>query len=305
MTLSLCEGGTMDNILTIEDFQKRFPSEEACFEYFVHLRWPEGFHCPVCNHDAYYFLYDKQLFQCKSCGRQTSVTAGTVFHRLRHPLSTLLWAIYLVATNKKGISGSELQRKLGISSYKTAWLLLQKIREAMSPKGILKLKTEVEVDETYVGGHRAGKRGRGAAGKTLVAVAVESNGKTMGRIRLNTIPSASQEDLVGFIGDQIAPGAVIRTDGLPSYGNIEGYRHESRKKSKENPDVLPRLHVVVANLKMWLRGTHNRFPDKHLQRYLNEFAFRFNRRWDVSSIFSILLFRCLTTHTVTYADLTA
>lgn len=293
----------MEPILTIEDFRKQFPSEEACFEYFVHLRWPDGFRCPVCNHDAHYFLHDKHLFQCKSCGRQTSVTAGTVFHRLRHPLSTLLWAIYLVATNKKGISGMELQRKLGISSYKTAWLLLHKIREAMSPKGFLKLKTEVEVDETYVGGHRSGKRGRGAEGKTLVAVAVESNGKTMGRIRLNTIPSTSHDDLVGFIGGQIAPGSVIRTDGLPSYGNITGYRHVPGKKSKDNPDGLSRLHVVVANLKMWLRGTHNRFPAKHLQRYLDEFAFRFNRRWDVSCIFPTLVFRCLTTHTITYADL--
>lgn len=294
----------MDGILTIEDFQKRFPSEEACFEYLVHLRWPDGFRCPVCGHDAYYFLNDEQLFQCKSCGRQTSVTAGTVFHRLRHPLSTLLWAIYLVATNKKGISGSELQRKLGIRSYKTAWLLLHKIREAMSPKGFLKLKTEVEVDETYVGGRRPGKRGRGAEGKTLVAVAVETNGKTIGRIRLNTISAATNEELVGFIGSQIAQGALVRTDGLSSYGTIDGYHHETSKKSKENPDVLLRLHLVVANLKMWLRGTHNRFPSKHLQRYLNEFAFRFNRRWDVSSIFSILIFRCLTTHTITYADLT-
>ena len=294
----------MDDILTIDDFVKRFPSEEACFEYFVHLRWPNGFRCPVCNHDAYYFLNDKQLFQCKSCGRQTSVTAGTVFHGLQHSYLKLLWAVYLVATTKKGISGSELQRKLGISSYKTAWLLLHKIREAMSPKGIIKLKTEVEVDETYVGGHRKGKRGRGAEGKTLVAIAVETNGKAMGRARLQTISSASQEDLLEFIGDQVAPGSLIHTDGLASYGNITEYRHEPHKKSKENPDVLPRLHIVVANLKMWLRGTYNRLPSKHLQRYLNEFTFRFNRRWSISSIFSVLLFRCLSTHTVTYADLT-
>jgi len=292
----------MDNILTIEDFQKQFPSEEACFEYFVHLHWPEGFRCPVCNHDAYYFLNDKRLFQCKSCGRQTSVTAGTVFHRLHHLYSTLLWAIFLVATSKKGISGSELQRKLGLGSYKTAWLLLHKIRQAMSPKGILKLKAEVEVDETYVGGHREGKRGRGAEGKTLVAVAVETNGKTMGRARLQIIPSASQEDVLEFIGNQVAPGTLIHTDGLASYGNITGYRHEPRKKTKENKDVLPRLHVVVANLKMWLRGTYNRLPSKHLQRYLDEFTFRFNRRWNVSSIFSVLLIRCLSTHTITYAD---
>jgi transposase-like protein len=293
----------MDTLLTLQEFVGKFSSEEACFEFFVQLRWPDGFRCPVCGHEKYYFLNNKRLFQCKSCGRQTSVTAGTVFHRLRKPFSTLLWAVYLVGTTKKGISGLELQRKLGISTYKSAWLLIHKIREAMSPKGILKLTKVVEVDETLVGGHHEGKRGRGAEGKTLVAVAVETNGKKMGRSRLNVVPSASKEDLVGFICDHVEKGAVVHTDGLASYSDMDGYRHETHKKSKENKHVLPRLHVVVANLKMFLRGTYNQLPDKHLQRYLNEFTFRFNRRMKISSIFSILLSRCLSTHTITYADL--
>lgn len=295
----------MDTILTLQEFVGKFSSEDACFEFFVKLRWPEGFRCPVCGHEKYYFLNDKRLFQCKSCGRQTSVTAGTVFHRLRKPLSTLLWAVYLVGTTKKGISGLELQRKLGLSSYKSAWLLIHKIREAMSPIGILKLVKEVEVDETYVGGHHEGKRGRGADGKTLVAVAVEKNGKKMGRSRLKVVSSASKEDLVGFIEDHVEKETIVHTDGLASYGNMDGYRHEPHKKSKENKHVLPRLHVVVANLKMWLRGTYNRLPIKHLQRYLDEFTFRFNRRMKTSSIFCILLSRCLSTPTITYADLTA
>ena len=294
----------MDAILTLHDFQHRFSSEEACFEFFVHLRWPDGFRCPVCGNDTFYMLSDRRRFQCKTCRRQTSVTAGTVFHGLRHPFSVLLWAVYLVSTTKKGLSASELQRKLGLPYYESAWLLLQKIRQAMSPHGHLKLRGEIEVDETYVGGAREGKRGRGAEGKTLVAVAVETDGKTMGRARLRTVTSLSRVDLHGFIGSQVQPGALIHTDGLHSYGSLEGYRHAPRKKSKENQNVLPRVHVVVANLKMWLRGTYNCLPSKHLQRYLNEFTFRFNRRWNLASICAILLYRCLTTHTITFAELT-
>lgn len=158
----------------------------------------------------------------------------------------------------------------------------------------IKLSGEVEVDETYVGGSREGKRGRGAEDKTLVAVAVETNGKTMGRARFQTISSTSREDLHGFIYVHVVSGALVHTDGLASYDSLKEYRHAPRKKSKENPDVLPRVHIVVANLKMWLRGTYNRLPTKHLQRYMDEFTFRFNRRWNLSSIFSILFCRCLT-----------
>jgi transposase-like protein len=294
----------MYTILTLKDFQQQFPTEDACFEFFSSLRWPHGFRCPACGKEQYYFLPRKRRFQCKACGRQTSVTAGTVFHRLRHPFSVLVWALYLVATTKKGISAMELQRKLGIRCYESAWLLLQKIRQAMSPHGHFKLTGEVEVDETFVGGSREGKRGRGAEGKTLVAIAVETDGKTMGRARLNRIESSTREELHGFIQSQVAPGALVHTDGLNSYGKLNAYQHKPRKKSKENPDVLPRVHIVVANLKMWLRGTYNRLPSKHLQRYMDEFTFRFNRRWKLSAIFSILAYRCLTTPTITFADLT-
>jgi len=293
----------MEPILTLYEFQKRFSSEEACFEYLKNLHWPNGFRCPVCGESEHYFLSGNRLFQCKNCKHQTSITAGTVFHKLHHPLSVLVWAVYLVSTTKKGLSAMELQRKLGIHSYKSAWLLLQKIRQAMSPVGRLKLTAEVEVDETYIGGSREGKRGRGAENKIPVAVAVETDGKTMGRARLNTISSPSREDLHAFIHACIEPGALIHTDGLPSYGCLDGYHHEPRKKTKANDDVLPKVHIVVANLKMWLRGTYNRLPSKHLQRYLNEYTFRFNRRWNLATIFSTLLWRCLSTHTITFADL--
>lgn len=294
----------MDAILTLYDFQQQFPTEDACFEFFVRLRWPNGFRCPVCGNATYYFLPKHRRFQCKACKRQTSVTAGTVFHRLRHPYSVLVWALFLASTTKKGISALELQRKLGIRWYESAWLLLQKIRQAMTPHGHFKLSDEVEVDETFVGGSREGKRGRGAEGKTLVAIAVETKGKNIGRARLQRIESASRDELHGFIQAQVASGTLVHTDGFNSYGNLTGYQHAPRKMSKENPDVLPRVHIIVANLKMWLRGTYNRLPSKHLQRYLDEFTFRFNRRGKLSSIFSILTYRCLTTSTITFAELT-
>ena len=293
----------MDTILTLYEFQKHFSSEEACFEYLKHIRWPDGFRCPVCGEAEHYFLGESRLFQCKNCKHQTSITAGTVFHKLRHPLSVLVWAVYLVSTTKKGLSAMELQRKLGLRTYKSAWLLLQKIRQAMSPVGRLQLTTEVEVDETYIGGSREGKRGRGAENKTPVAVAVETNGETMGRARLQTVYSTSRDDLHAFIRTCVAPGTLLHTDGLTSYGSLDGYLHKPLKKSKANDDVLPKVHIVVANLKMWLRGTYNRLPSKHLQRYLNEYTFRFNRRWNLSTIFSILLWRCLSIHTITFADL--
>ena len=163
----------MGQILTLFDYQKQFSTEEDCFNYLVRLRWPNGFVCPRCHGTKYYMIYKHKRFQCTQCRHQTSVTAGTVFHRLRQPLQILFMAVYLISTSKKGLSAMELRRKLGIKSYKTAWLLMHKIRAAMASSGKFFLTSIVEVDETYIGGHRKGPRGRGAEDKRLVAIAVE------------------------------------------------------------------------------------------------------------------------------------
>jgi len=170
----------MEKVLSLYDFLKCFPSEEDCFNYLVQKRWPDGFRCPACGNTSAYFIERHRRFQCTLCRHQTSVTAGTVFHRLRHPLLTLFWAVYLIATSKKGMSAMELKRKLGIKSYQTAWLLLHKIRSAMASSQMFPLTGDAEADETYVGGRRPGRRGRGAEGKIPVAAVVETNGKTMG-----------------------------------------------------------------------------------------------------------------------------
>ena len=296
----------MEPVLSLYDFLKQFPSEEECFQYLVNKRWPDGFRCPRCGNDAAYFIEKNSRFQCTSCRRQTSVTAGTVFHRLRHPLLTLFWAVYLIATSKKGISAMELKRKLGIKSYQTAWLLLHKIRSAMASSQMVPLTGDAEADETFIGGRRPGKRGRGAEGKSTVAAVVETDGKTMGRAYLETIDTATTENLTSFLSRNLSPGVKVTTDGFLAYGFLAAnFQHVPRVKSKSSDeDTLPKVHILIANLKMWLRGTYNCLPSKHLQHYLDEFIFRFNRRWKLESIFDKLLVRCIASPSFTYADLT-
>lgn len=297
----------MCQILSFFEYQEQFSDEEDCFKYLFQLRWPNGFVCPKCGGSEYYMIYKHKRFQCKQCRHQTSVTAGTVFHRSHQPLRILFMAVYLIATSKKGLSAMELRRKLGINGYKTAWLLMQKIRTAMASSGKFLLTRMVEVDETYIGGHREGPRGRGAKDKTLVAIAVETNGSTMGRAYLKTINSLTMTELEQFVKDHVARATKVSTDGHKSYGSLNNdYVHIPVKNSKacSKSDVLPKVHIVVANLKMWLRGTYNCLPAKHLQRYLDEFVFRFNRRWNLENIFDKLLVRCINTNTITYAELT-
>jgi transposase-like protein len=295
----------MEKVLSLYDFLNRFPSEEDCFHYLVQKRWPEGFRCPVCGNSSAYFIEKHRRFQCTACRRQTSVTAGTVFHRLRQPLLTLFWAVYLIATSKKGMSAMELQRKLAIKSYQTAWLLFHKIRSAMASSQMFPLTGDVEADETYIGGRRPGKRGRGAEDKIPVAAVVETNGKTMGRAYLETLERVTADNLTSFLSRNLSPGVKVTTDGFLAYGFLSSYfRHVPHTSQSNDDDVLPKVHILIANLKMWLRGTYNCLPSKHLQRYLDEFIFRFNRRWKLDNIFDKLLLRCISTPSFTYADLT-
>jgi len=299
----------MEKILSLLEFQKKFLNEEACFEYLVKMRWPEGFICPECGHTEYYFITKRKLFQCQKCRFQTSVTSGTIFHKLRQPLLKLFWAVYLVSTSKKGFSALELQRKLEIKAYNTAWLLLHKIREAMFSSGDFPLKTMVEADETYVGGSKKGKAGRGAKGKSLVAAAVEVDPETeaMGRAYLQNIQTHNMKELGSFINHRVAVGTKVKTDGLPSYNFLSSdYEHVKTiaKDMKDKGELLPKVHIVISNFKTWMRGTFNRYPDKHIQRYIEEYIFRFNRRWNLDNIFDKLLNRCVLRTTITYAELT-
>jgi len=278
---------------TLPEFQRQFSEESACRAYLAASRWPEGYRCRQCGHPEAFDLPRRHLMQCKQCGLQTSVTAGTVLHRTRTPLTDWFWAAYLVATHTPGISALQLQRQLGMKRYETAWTMLHKLRRAMVAPHREALRGTVEVDETYIGGPKPGKRGRGASGKSLVVGAVEDRGEAAGRIRLQLIPNFTGKTLAAFIEANVEHGATIKTDGLEGYEALAKghYRHVPRIQGAGEMSTkwLPHIHRVFSNLKTWLAGTHHGVDPKHLQAYLGEFVFRYNRRRTPMAAFQTLL----------------
>jgi transposase-like protein len=278
---------------SLKQFQAQFRDDEACRTYLAACRWPDGFRCGRCGHPEPFQLAARGLWQCKACGRQTSVTAGTVLHRTRLPLTVWFWAAYLMSTHPPGLSAVQLQRQLGLS-YETAWALLHKLRRAMVNPEREPLKDKVEVDETYLGGHEAGlKGGRQLWDKALIVGGVEVRGRAAGRVRLHVVGDASARSLTGFVKRTVAPGALILTDAWQGYASLPalGYRHRPRTQGPREraSKLLPHIHRVFGNLKTWLGGTHHGVGHDHLQVYLDEFAFRFNRRRTPMAAFQTLL----------------
>ena len=266
------------------EFEARFASEKACQEYLAQLRWPEGFRCPQCGQGKAWPVRAGSL-QCAACGRQTSVTAGTLFHRSKLPLRLWFRAMWWVTGHKHGASALGLQRVLGLGSYRTAWTWLHKLRRAMVRPGRDRLHGRVEVDETYVGGAEEGVRGRQTVTKTLVAIAVEApeDGSGIGRIRMRVVADASARSLLGFVREAVEPGTTVHTDGWPSYVSLEelGYLHEVTvlRDPKLARQLLPHVHRIASLFKRWWAGTHQgAISARHLDYYLDEFSFRFNRR---------------------------
>ena len=265
------------------EIESRFSTEEACRKYLASLRWPDGFVCPRCASRS---AWEKSngLFECTACHYQISVTAGTIFDRLRTPLPVFFRAVWWVVAQKNGASALGLQRILGLGSYETAWAWLHKIRRAMVTPGRTELDGEIEVDETYLGRLEEGVDGRQTFKKALVAIAAQVDGKRIGRIRMRRIPDASGESLLDFISTSIAPGSLVHTDGWAGYAGLEGrgYVHKiSVVKDSGNAahELLPRVHLVTSLLKRWIQGTHQgSVSPAHLDGYLDEFTFRFNRR---------------------------
>ena len=267
---------------TMLEFEEWFSSEADCRAYLYEIRWPDGFVCPQCSHGKGWES-NRELYVCASCGHQVSLTSGTVFHRTRKPLMLWFRAMWHVTNQKHGVSALGLQRALGLGSYRTAWTWLHKLRHAMVCPGRDRLHGVVEVDETYIGGARSGKRGRGAEGKTLVMIAVEDKGTGIGRIRLQQIEDASGQSLTDAIKATIEPGSNIRTDGWRGYNSLKqhGYSHEiaGRGDCIVGENLLPLAHRIASLLKRWLTGTHQgAVQPSHLDYYLDEYTFRFNRR---------------------------
>jgi hypothetical protein len=271
---------------TLLELEAKFATEEQCRAYLAALRWPEGFCCPRCAGKQAWLAQHGRLV-CSSCRHQTTVTAGTIFQDSRLPLRSWFRAIWQVTSQKNGASALGLQRVLGFGSYQTAWTLLHKLRRAMVRPGRDRLTGRVEVDETQLG--RPGHKGRGSPTKTLVVIAAQEDGKGIGRIRMARIPDGSAQHLHGFIQRAIAPGSCVHTDGWKPYQGLSalGYEHEATKL-KGQPlsaatEELPRVHRVASLLKRWLLGTHQgAIAPEHLDYYLDEFTFRFNRRTSAS-----------------------
>ena len=265
------------------ELEARFATEEACRQYLFRMRWPEGFRCPRCGQGKAWTT-GRGLYHCAGCGHEASVTAGTIFQDTRKPLTEWFRAMYWVTTQKNGASALGLQRVLELKSYKTAWTWMHKLRRAMVRPGRDRLTGRVEVDETFTAGVDEGARGRHAGRKTLIVIAAQEDGPGIGRIRLRRIPDASAASLLPFIQDAVEPGSTVHTDGWSGYEPLAavGYDHEVtilKGKKKTASELMPRVHRVASLLKRWLMGTHQgAVTHEHLDYYLDEFTFRFNRR---------------------------
>lgn len=269
----------------ILEFEKQFTSEDACREYLFQLRWPDGFRCPRCQHQEAWKT-SEYLYYCIKCKHKTSVIAGTIFQDTSKPLKVWFYAMWYVTNQKQGVSALGLQRMLGLGSYRTAWSWLHKLRCAMVRPGRDRLSGVVEVDEAYIGGAKPGKRGRGAAGKALVVIAAQKDGKRIGRIRLKHVADASAKSLNEAVKESVECNSIVRTDDWNGYNQLQklGYRHDViRKTSDVGENLLPSANIVISLLKRWLLGIHQGAVNiSHLDYYLDEFTFRFNRRTSTS-----------------------
>jgi transposase-like protein len=299
-------------------FVARFGTDEQCREHLFKARWPEGFRCRACGHDDAYVLARRNIYECAACGQQHSLLTGTIFEQTKTDLAKWFLAIYLVTSSKGGISAMELQRQMGFGSYQTAWSWLHKIRKAMVRPDRKPLTERVEADEAYLGAAKPGRAGRGAVGKAVVAGAVESGrgkarGRRLGRLRLKAVPDASAASLAGFLSQNLAKPASVVTDGWPAYAGLgaAGYTHEPVNLSRSWGDAalrLPGIHLVFGLAKRWLLGTHHgAVSGKHLQAYLDEYVFRFNRRTarSISHRFARLLEQAILTPPTTYRAIIA
>jgi len=288
----------------VMELERQFSTEEACKAYLFRLRWPDGFICPRCQAKSGWQASRDRLM-CHRCQHQTTVTAGTIFQDTHKPLTLWFRAVWHVTSQKNGASAISLQQELGLGSYSTAWTWLHKLRRAMIRPGRDRLRGTVEVDETYWGSEEEGMIGRQTEHKALIAVAVEKNGRKIGRIRMKRIPDVSRTTLHGFIEEVVEQGSVICTDGWAAYCDLNGYTHDRQiqRHQEAGEHLLPGVHQVASLLKRWLLGTHQgAIGHAHLDYYLDEFTFRFNRRSSKSrgKLFYRLLQQAVQVDPVTY-----
>lgn len=279
---------------SILELGRIFSTEKKCLKYMFQIRWPDGFICPYCGGEKPYWIKSRKTFSCAACKKQISLKVGTVMEKSKTPLSVWFTGAYFMTTFKPGISAMEFQHQMNIPSYECAFQVLHKLRSAAGQHEDDKLSGEIEVDETFVGAERKGLAGRSAKGKSLIVGAVEIRGRAAGRARLRKITKASGRELQRFLRRHVEPGTQVNTDGWRGYASIHklGFYHDvvvSSKIQSEVEEWLPHVHRVFGNLKVWLNGTHHGVSPKHIQAYLNEFTFRFNRRKNRKEAFNELL----------------
>lgn len=290
-------------------FESRFRTEQDCVDYIKSIRWPNGFECSVCG-SIRYWEKNKNRYECKDCHSETTVKSGTIFHKSTKPLLIWFRAMWWMVAQKNGVSAKGLQKILGLGSYRTSWTWLHKFRRLMVLSTRTKLEGIIEVDEVMIGGKVTGKRGRGAEGKSLIAVAVEVKGRKTGRVRISKISDASSESLKEFIETNIKQSSTIITDGWPSYNNLinMGYEHKIQKSVVKDgeEEVLPNVHRIASLLKRWLIGTHQSYLNKNkLGYYLDEYVFRYNRRTSTSRglLFLRLIEQAVITMPISYKEI--
>jgi transposase-like protein len=301
------------------EFLDCFGSEEACLAYLERLRWPQGFVCPRCGAVGEPYRSSRGRLMCRSCSRQSTVTAGTIFDKTRTPLRVWLAAAWYVTNQKQGVSALGLQRVLGLASYQTAWTMLHRLRRAMVRPDRERLQGVVEVDETYLSisdrdapvpaAERKGRKSHTYQVQVVIAVELLQP-KGFGRIRLRRIDNDSAEQVVPFVQACIEPGAQVCTDGSAAYLKLKDLGYEHQRTVMLGSDVpahvsMAGVHRVAALIKRWILGTHHgSVQPAHLDAYLEEFVFRFNRRTSASRgmLFYRLLQQAVVTEPVTYSD---
>ena len=286
------EGMSIKASLTITQFHAKFPDNEACLTHIFDCRFGQGHTCPKCSKPAkWYRIASERAYCCEHCAHHLHPTAGTPFEDSRTPLQLWFYAIYLFTTSRHGVPAKELERQLGVT-YKTAWRMADEIRKHMAQiDGEFPLFGEVEVDETYVGGRRPGRRGRGAAGKTIVFGMLERDGQVMTKV----VPDVARETLQPQIRENVLQGSTVHSDELPSYRglNREGYKHKTVNHGEGQYAVgnkhVNNLENFWKHLKGSINGTHMHVSKKHLAKYAKEFEYRFNRRANPAGMFSELV----------------
>jgi transposase-like protein len=288
----------------------QFSTDEKCREILTKLRWPEGVTCPRCKERKVCYLADRKQFECASCGYQFSVTTGTIFNDTHLPLEKWFAATYLLCEAKKGMSACQIQRTLGIS-YKTAWFLCHRIRAAMAECDKPMLGGEIEIDETYVGGkgHGLASRGRGTKKRPVIAIRQRN-----GELRMFHAKDVTGRSLEKFLKENVSEDVdVFMTDEFNAYKGVakragiadrhKVVQHSTKEYVRGNVHTNT-VESAFSLFKRGLRGSWHKLSAKHLQAYLEEMCFRFNRR-NREDLFTDTLRHMITAPALTFQKLTA